>query len=51
MWRWRSWPDIRGRAALGQIASSALYWLAPGFLFSFIAGGLSAWVLSVEVVR
>lgn len=29
----------------------AIYWLAPGFVFSFIAGGVSAWVLLVEILR
>jgi hypothetical protein len=29
----------------------ALYWLMPGFIFSFAAGIVSAWVLLVEVRR
>jgi hypothetical protein len=29
----------------------ALYWLAPGFVFSFLAGIVSAWVLLVEILR
>lgn len=29
----------------------AIYWLVPGFVFSFIAGGVSAWVLLVEILR
>jgi len=28
-----------------------LYWLAPGFTFSFVAGVMSAWVLLVEILR
>jgi hypothetical protein len=32
-------------------APGALYWLVPGFAFSFIAGGVSAWVLLVEILR
>jgi hypothetical protein len=28
-----------------------LYWLVPGFTFSFIAGVISAWVLLVEILR
>jgi hypothetical protein len=28
-----------------------LYWLAPGFVFSFVAGVANAWVLLIEVVR
>src|SRR5579863_5807310 len=30
---------------------SALYWLTPGFVFSFAAGIVSAWVLLVEILR
>jgi hypothetical protein len=29
----------------------ALYWLAPGFIFSFAAAIVSAWVLLVEILR
>lgn len=32
-------------------APQALYWLVPGFAFSFLAGGWSAWVLLVEIQR
>ena len=32
-------------------APGALYWLVPGFVFSFVAGTVSAWVLLVEIVR
>jgi modulator of FtsH protease len=32
-------------------APGALYWLVPGFVFSFVAGGVSAWVLLVEIQR
>jgi modulator of FtsH protease len=29
----------------------AIYWLVPGFVFSFLAGIVSAWVLLVEILR
>jgi modulator of FtsH protease len=32
-------------------SSAALYWLAPGFIFSLIAGCLSAWVMLIEILR
>jgi hypothetical protein len=30
---------------------NGIYWIVPGFLFSFGAGILSAWVLLIEVLR
>lgn len=60
------WSWFAYRAILGQIATvpfcvagiallfgapGALYWLVPGFVFSFLAGGVSAWVLLVEIQR
>jgi hypothetical protein len=30
---------------------AGLYWLVPGFIFSFVAGVANAWVLLIEVVR
>jgi hypothetical protein len=30
---------------------AGLYWLVPGFVFSFLAGVASAWVLLVEILR
>jgi hypothetical protein len=30
---------------------AGLYWLAPGFIFSLLAGVVSAWVLLVEILR
>jgi hypothetical protein len=60
------WSWFWYRAILSQIATipfcvagiallvgapGALYWLVPGFVFSFIAGGVSAWVLLVEIQR
>src|SRR5262249_8053066 len=30
---------------------SGLYWLVPGFAFSFVAGVANAWVLLVEILR
>jgi hypothetical protein len=32
-------------------APDALYWLVPGFVFTFVAGIISAWVLLVEILR
>ena len=32
-------------------APNAIYWLVPGFLFSFAAGVMSAWVLLIEILR
>lgn len=34
-----------------RYSEAGLYWLIPGFVFSFIAGVANAWVLLVEVVR
>jgi hypothetical protein len=60
-WSWFTW-----RAGLAQLATipfiiagvlllagnrSALEWLMPGFLFSFVAGLLSSWILLVEIRR
>jgi modulator of FtsH protease len=54
------------RAVLGQLAGipfciagitlllgvpGAIYWLVPGFVFSFVSGVVSAWVLLVEILR
>jgi modulator of FtsH protease len=30
---------------------AGLYWLVPGFVFSFVAGVANAWVLLIEVLR
>jgi hypothetical protein len=30
---------------------AGLYWLAPGCIFSLVAGALNAWVLLVEILR
>jgi hypothetical protein len=30
---------------------AALYWLVPGFVFSFIAGVGNTWVLLIEIIR
>jgi hypothetical protein len=32
-------------------APSALYWLVPGFVFSFVSGIVNSWVLLVEIRR
>lgn len=36
---------------LSMGSSAGLYWLVPGFLFSFLAGVANAWVLLVEILR
>jgi hypothetical protein len=60
------WSWLIPRAIMSQFASvpfcvasvllllgnaSGLYWLVPGFVFSFVAGVMSAWVLLVEILR
>lgn len=60
------WSWFIPRVALGQLAtvpfclagvmllagsSGAVYWLVPGFVFSFVAGVESSWVLLVEILR
>jgi hypothetical protein len=60
------WAWFVHRAVLTQLATlpfciagitlllgvpDALYWLVPGFVFSFVAGVISAWVLLVEILR
>jgi modulator of FtsH protease len=60
------WSWFLYRAVFGQLATvpfcvvgialltgapNAFYWLVPGFVFSFIAGGVSSWVLLVEIQR
>lgn len=44
-------PFLVAGIALLVGAPSALYWLTPGFVFSFVAGIVSAWVLLVEILR
>jgi hypothetical protein len=44
-------PFLIAGIALLLNAPGALYWLVPGFVFSFVAGILSAWVLLVEILR
>lgn len=44
-------PFCVARVALLVGAPGALYWLVPGFVFSFVAGIMSAWVLLVEILR
>jgi modulator of FtsH protease len=41
---------ISGILLLGG-SPAGLYWLAPGLIFSLIAGVASAWVLLVEILR
>jgi hypothetical protein len=44
-------PFLVAGTALLLGMPGALYWLMPGFIFSFAAGIVSAWVLLVEVRR
>jgi hypothetical protein len=44
-------PFLVAGISLLMGAQGALYWLAPGFVFSFLAGIVSAWVLLVEILR
>jgi hypothetical protein len=44
-------PFCAAGIALLSGAPAALYWMVPGFAFSFIAGGVGAWVLMVEILR
>ncbi len=41
---------VAGFSVLAR-AGGGLYWVAPGVLFSFVVGGLNAWVLLVEILR
>jgi modulator of FtsH protease len=60
------WSWFIYRAVLGHLATvpfcvagivllldgpGALYWLVPGFVFSFLSGVVGAWVLLVEILR
>jgi modulator of FtsH protease len=44
-------PFFVGSVCLLLDLPQGLYWLVPGFAFSFVAGVANAWVLLVEVVR
>jgi hypothetical protein len=44
-------PFLVAGIALLVGSPSALYRLTPGFVFSFAAGIVSAWVLLVEILR
>jgi hypothetical protein len=44
-------PFLVAGIALLRGSPGALYWLVPGFIFSFVAGVASAWVLLVEIIR
>jgi len=60
-WSWFLYRTVGGQLAtvpfcitgvtllLGNCAG--VYWLVPGFLFSFAAAVISAWVLLVEILR
>jgi uncharacterized membrane protein YGL010W len=65
-WPSHPWSWLIPRAIMSQFACvpfcvagvlvllgnpSGLYWLVPGFIFSFVAGVTSAWVLLVEILR
>jgi hypothetical protein len=60
------WAWFVNRAVMSQFATipfvvvgitlllgvpGAMYWLVPGFVFSFLSGVVSAWVLLVEILR
>ena len=60
------WSWFVNRVVMGQFATlpfvvagitlllgmpGAMYWLVPGFIFSFVAGVVSSWVLLVEILR
>jgi hypothetical protein len=47
---WSDRPIIAGIALLAG-SPGALHWLVPGFVFSFLAAGFSAWILLVEIQR
>jgi len=44
-------PFLIAGIALLMGAPGALYWLVPGFVFSFMGGIVGAWVLLVEILR
>jgi len=44
-------PFLIGGVCLLIGMPAGMYWLVPGFVFSFVAGVANAWVLLVEVVR
>jgi hypothetical protein len=60
-WQWFAYRAVLGQLgavpflvagiALLSGATGAIYWLVPGFVFSFFAGIVSAWVLLVEILR
>jgi hypothetical protein len=60
-WSWLVTRVVMSQVATGPFfiagvllllgSSSGLYWLVPGFVFSFVAGILSAWVLLIEILR
>jgi hypothetical protein len=44
-------PFVVGGIEMLRGVPGALYWLVPGFVFSFVAGIVSSWVLLVEILR
>jgi hypothetical protein len=44
-------PFLVAGVLLLRGSSAGFYWLAPGFVFSLMAGVSSAWVLLVEILR
>ncbi len=46
-----TWPFCIAGLELLLNARGAIYWIVPGFLFSLMAGVISAWVLLVEILR
>ncbi len=44
-------PFLISGVLLLRLSPAGLYWLAPGFVFSLLAGVANAWVLLVEILR
>jgi hypothetical protein len=44
-------PFLISGVLLIRLSPAGLYWLAPGFVFSLLAGVANAWVLLVEILR
>ncbi len=44
-------PFVIGGIMMFFDVPAAMYWLVPGFAFSFVAGVANAWVLLIEILR
>jgi hypothetical protein len=44
-------PFFVGGFVLALGSPAGLFWLVPGFVFSFVAGVVNAWVLLIEILR